>query len=171
MPPGATVSTVIEVLNETSLHMTADHIEKGIYHLRKNTGFMGRMEILGRDPLIVLDCAHNVAGIEKALNSVAELYAGELHVVYGTSSDKDLKEIATVLPSHARYYFTEFSNPRSAKIGMLRHIFQKTGRQQTFFTNAQDALTSAKQSANKSDTILIFGSFFLISDFFEDFFS
>ena len=35
-----------------------------------------------------------------------------------------------------------------------------------FFKNPQEALKQAEYSANKEDTILVFGSFFLISDFF-----
>ena len=35
-----------------------------------------------------------------------------------------------------------------------------------FFKNPKEALKQAEDSANKEDTILVFGSFFLISDFF-----
>ena len=39
-----------------------------------------------------------------------------------------------------------------------------------FFNSPLNAFKTAQESANKADTILIFGSFFLVHDFFEVFF-
>ena len=79
-------------------------------------------------------------------------------------------EIASLLPSDAHYYFTTFSNPRSAKWEQLQENFGNAGKNRAFFTNPREAMAKAQLAANKADTILVFGSFFLVHDFFEDFF-
>jgi len=160
-----TVYAALTVLNGyPEFQLSEEHIRNGIQHLRKNTGFTGRLEILGTDPLIMLDCAHNVAGIKKTLESISDTIKGELHIVYGTSSDKELGEIANALPKNARYYFTQFSNPRSATTVQLQEAFSDISSEARFFEEALTALTAAKTAARTSDTILIFGSFFLVSD-------
>lgn len=165
-----TVSAVIGELNGKGYAISATDIEKGIRNLRRNTGFFGRMEVVGYTPLILLDCAHNAAGISKMLESIPLSDDRQLHIVYGTSSDKDLEEIRNILPTEAHYYFTVFSNPRTATREQLEANFGKTGKSAFFFDQPLQALEKAKLAATKADTILIFGSFFLASDFFEVFF-
>lgn len=144
-------------------------IQRGIEHLSKNTGFIGRLEVVSQAPLTIVDCAHNAEGIEQLLSSIPTT-KGELHILYGTSSDKDVATIKAILPKEANYYFTTFNNPRSADLEKLRSEFEKTGKKADFFSNPKAALQQMQASANKADTCLVFGSFFLIHDFFEDFF-
>ncbi len=162
------VFSAVEVLREHR-SITNEHIQDGIKHVYPNTGFMGRLQLIASEPRIMLDCAHNAHGIRACLESILPLQ-GQLHIVYGTSSDKNMEEIATLLPADAHYYFTTFSNPRSAKLEQLEKNFASTGKNRIFFTDPRAALQQAQLFANKADTILIFGSFFLVHDFFEDFF-
>ena len=164
------VSTVCDYLETLGFAVDQPIREKGIQNLKKNTGFFGRMEVISREPLIIVDCAHNAEGIHALFNSVKTLTNGTLHCIYGTSSDKDLDAILQEFPSEAHFYFTTFSNPRSAK---LEDLQEKTGsftEKKLFFNSPVKALEKAQESANKADTILIFGSFFLVHDFFEVFF-
>ena len=163
----ATVARTLDILNNSGFRISPENVQRGIQNLRANTGFMGRMEIVGQHPLIIIDCAHNVAGIEKTLAGIRELIRGKLHIVYGTSSDKNLEDIATVLPAEATYYFTTFTNPRSAGSGQLNAVFANRFPESAFFTNAVEAFDSAKQASGENDTILIFGSFFLIHEFYD----
>lgn len=144
-------------------------IQRGIDQLSKNTGFIGRLEVVSQEPLTIVDCAHNAEGVEQLLSSVPEL-KGDLHILYGTSSDKDISSIKAILPQNAQYYFTTFNNPRSADLEKLKHDFENFGKKVDFFSNPKTALKQMQASANKADTCLIFGSFFLIHDFFEVFF-
>jgi dihydrofolate synthase / folylpolyglutamate synthase len=165
-----TVTAVISELRKLGWEITQRHIEDGIRNLRKNTGFIGRLEIVGRDPLIVLDCAHNPEGISKTIESIRELQQGNLFILYGTSSDKDIGAIEPLLPNDATYFLTVFRNPRSADLEQLRSAFGESEKKVHFYSNPILALDEMKLTASKEDTLLILGSFFLISDFFEVFF-
>lgn len=143
-----------------------DSISNGLKNLHSNTGFMGRMQIVSEAPLTIFDVSHNEAGIKETLVSILQLNKGKLFIVYGTSSDKDISQIFELFPENARYFFTQFSNERSATVEQLNEFASRKPLDATFFTNPHEALKSAQNIANKEDTILVFGSFFLISDFF-----
>lgn len=164
------VSTVCDYLETLGFAVDQPIREKGIQNLKKNTGFFGRMEVISQEPLIIVDCAHNAEGIHALFHSVKTLTNGTLHCIYGTSSDKDLDAILQEFPSEAHFYFTTFSNPRSAKLEDLQEKTDSFTEKKLFFNSPVKALQKAQESANKADTILIFGSFFLVHDFFEVFF-
>lgn len=146
--------------------ITPESISSGLEHLTQNSGLFGRLQLMQQSPTVIFDVSHNPAGISETLQYVTQTVKGSLHIVYGTSGDKDLTEIFRLFdPSH-RYYFTEFSNQRSAKLEQLKEKARQFELEATFFSNPPEALTAAQSAANKVDTILVFGSFFLLSDFF-----
>lgn len=164
------VAAVCDYLQEQGFSCDQETRERGIKNLKQNTGFFGRMEVISREPLTLVDCAHNAEGIHALFQSIKELNKGTLHCIYSTSSDKDLDAILKEFPENARFYFTTFSNPRSIELDVLK---EKTGflmEKKLFFNSPLNAWKEAQESANKADTILIFGSFFLVHDFFEVFF-
>jgi dihydrofolate synthase/folylpolyglutamate synthase len=163
------VNTACSYLMQIGFTITETTILKGIQDLKRNTGFIGRLELVHASPNVYIDCAHNAHGIAELFQSIAPS-EGKLHLLYGTSSDKDLSEIAPLFPSDAHYYFTTFSNERSASTTQLRSSFKGIGEKATFFENPIIAYEAMQRAANKNDTCIIFGSFFLIHDFFELFF-
>lgn len=166
-----TVMATISELRLAGWNISQQDIERGIKNLRQNTGFIGRLEIVGTDPLIILDCAHNPEGITKTVESVRELQQGKLFILYGTSADKDISAIESLLPDDAAYFLTVFRNPRSANLQQLKDAFASGTKKVHFYSDPIIALDEMKQSASKEDTLLILGSFFLIDDFFEVFFA
>lgn len=162
-----TVLKSCEILKQLGFSIDNNAIQNGFDHLYSNTGFSGRLQIIQRNPLTIFDVSHNPAGILASLNAIINMNKGELHFIYGTSADKDVKAILELFPKDAHYYFTEFRNERSIKIKDLHLNTQELfGNNCNYFSNPNDALASAQQHANHDDTIVAIGSFFLISDFF-----
>ncbi len=160
------IQSAISLLNTKGFEIIKDSITKGLQNLSKNTGFRGRLEVINSSPLTIIDVSHNYDGIKATLESIAEINKGRLIIIYGTSSDKDLNSIFQLFPKNATYFFSEFNNERSASLEQLRIKAEEINLKSNYFNNPKEALKSAKYSANEIDTILIFGSFFLISDFF-----
>lgn len=157
-----------------SLHDAA--IQKGLDRLNEYTGFMGRLQVMERDPLLIFDVSHNAEGISASLQSLEEAFgpasgaqqAFTLHIVYGASKDKDLASIVPLFPADAILYPTEFNSERSMSVIELEAAFN--GSRCTvaaYFTRGEDALRAARASSNPQDILLVTGSFFLLSDFFE----
>lgn len=149
--------------------ISEENITNGIQNVGKNTHFWGRLSIVSTEPLTIIDCAHNVEGINELMKSLPET-KGNIHFIYGTSSDKDLTGILHLFPSDASYYITEFSSERSAKSPYLKEKFENHFKNLYFFENPLEAYNSAQQVVNKEDILVIFGSFFLVHDFYSLFF-
>jgi dihydrofolate synthase/folylpolyglutamate synthase len=158
------VCKALEVIRN-DFPVSIGNIESGLNNLSKNTGFYGRLQIVEKEPLVIFDVSHNEAGIKVTLDYFKE--KEKLIIVYGTSADKNLDAIFKLFPKQANYFFTEFTNERSASLEQLSEFSSKYSLKGKFYTNPKNALTGAKSIANKTNTILVFGSFFLISDFFE----
>lgn len=164
------VSTVISALKESNFSATDKQIQNGLNNLNKNTGFSGRLQVVENDPTVIFDVSHNEAGIEATLKEINKINRGALHIVFGSSNDKDIRSIIKLFPNNARCYFTEFSNDRSCSTQQLSEaLIHSDLEKKMFFNDANKALKEAKSTANQNDTILVIGSFFLVSDFFLTF--
>ena len=141
-------------------------IQKGLNSIKSNTGFYGRMEIISDSPLTIFDVSHNPEGITATLSALKKINNGTLHILYGSSADKDVKKIIELFPKDSKLYLTTFRNERSLTKDQLEDINCKMDLNSPIFNNPKIALSEIQSSANKEDTIIVFGSFFLISDFF-----
>jgi len=161
-----TVQCALDILNKNDFEITNKTISAGLHNLSKNTGFFGRMHVISNEPLTILDVSHNLEGIQQTLETINKLNQGKLHIIYGTSSDKNYNEIISIFPADAEISLCSFKNARSLSYQDLEKISKEMTPQPRLFSNVQVALTSIQSIANKEDTILVFGSFFLISDYF-----
>ncbi len=161
-----TVLCALEILKQKGFSITDTTIQLGLNHLSENTGFYGRMQLISKEPNLILDVSHNVDGIQKTLESIQLINQGQLHIIYGTSSDKNYEEIVDLFPSDAHLYFSTFTNLRSITFEQIEELMDKKELDAKLFLNVKEAINAAQLTANKEDTILVFGSFFLISDFF-----
>lgn len=163
------VEQICKQLNQQGFQISDENILKGINNVGKNTHFWGRLSLVSSEPLTIVDCAHNVEGINELMKSLPDS-KGTIHFIYGTSSDKDLAGILHLFPSDANYYITEFSSDRSAKLPYLKEKFENRFKNLHFFENPLEAYNSVQQVVNKEDILVIFGSFFLVHDFYSLFF-
>ncbi len=161
-----TVLSTIKTLNKLGFKVNEKSIQPGLDHLFKNTGFSARMQIINKQPLTILDVSHNVAGIQQTLKAIEKINKGKLHIIYGSSSDKDVLSIIQLFPHSANVNLCSFSNPRSLNRQELEQIAKKLHPAPKIYVTLKEALKESQSTANKEDTILIFGSFFLVSDFF-----
>jgi len=152
---------VLEKLQDV-IPTTESHLTQGVKNIGQNTGLFARMQVIHQKPLTIVDAGHNEQGIKAILEHFVN--TDRLFIIYGTSSDKDLNAIFPLFPKQARYFFTEFSNKRSANIEKLEQYAQQFELKALFFRNPNTALHTAQKKAGQRDTILIFGSFFLLSD-------
>ena len=161
--------TVLTALNVLKNNFSQNHhqtIQNGLNQLKLNTGFFGRMQIMQREPIVIFDVSHNEDGIRATLNSISKETTGKLHLLYGSSSDKDVDSIINLFPKNAPIYFTEFANQRSMSIEQFEEIKHKKGLDAQVYSDPKKALESILSSCKKEDTVLVFGSFFLLTDLF-----
>lgn len=137
--------------------------QKGIDHLFINTGLYGRNQIYSTEPLIIIDAAHNVMGIERFIQYIGRTYGNKkIRVLYGASSDKDLKEIFKLFPKEWDYFFTEFGGLRSTKVEELKKNAEINKLKSFYFTDADVAFKEVQSFVNEDVVVIVFGSFFLL---------
>ncbi len=163
-----TVRTAIKVLKKHFL-ISNNSLKEGIEKIHVNTPYRGRFQIIQLNPTVILDVGHNEDGISSCLNMVGKQLKGDLHIIYGASSDKNLTKIIPLFPKTAKLYFSEFSNNRSFRTDDFKKTIAKNNVFSGYFTTIEEIYPKLKSSVNKEDTILILGSFFLIHDFFKFF--
>jgi dihydrofolate synthase/folylpolyglutamate synthase len=158
--------TAIHLLSKLGeFNYSEDQVKKGLLNVSKNTGFLGRFQKIGTAPDIIVDAAHNEDGVEALFNELERFAINNFHIIYGASSDKKVREIVRLFPENPRCYFTSFSHERAMSLEQLKISTSDFPQDKIYFENEQEALNRAKESANQKDTILIFGSFFLIEKF------
>jgi dihydrofolate synthase/folylpolyglutamate synthase len=127
-----------------------------------------RLEVLGRRPLVVLDCAHNVASVAALVDTLdASFPPGRRLLVLACAADKDLAGMTRVLSPHfAHAYLTRFgNNPRSASPDQLAELLGQSGKLPfTVCPTAAAAWQAARQAARPDDLICITGSVFLAGE-------
>lgn len=135
------------------------HINAALQHLKQNTGFFGRFQVISKAPMIVVDVSHNVAGIHATLPLIEQQLKGQLYILYGASQDKDAAEILALFPKYAKIAACVFSNPRSKSIQDWQALGIKT-----IYADLPGALQDIQKQLRTEDFLWITGSFFLLSD-------
>ncbi|MGB8194657.1 MAG: folylpolyglutamate synthase/dihydrofolate synthase family protein [Chitinophagaceae bacterium] len=159
--------TVLEAAHQLylqgwNLHET--QVKNGLKKVRKLTGLHGRWEVIRQHPNVVLDVAHNEAGIRQVLQQIELMEPEHLHIVIGMVKDKDIEKALSLLPAYARYYFTQAQIPRALDAVSLKQQASAFGLNGEAYNDVNTALRTAIASAKKEDLVLVCGSVFIVGE-------
>jgi dihydrofolate synthase/folylpolyglutamate synthase len=128
----------------------------------------GRMELISKEPLVLLDGAHNPGGMRMLAETIKQDFSSHrLILVLGVLKDKDIKSmIATIVPLARVVILTKSGNPRAAEPSMLQPIVESVMEKTTVFVEPviKDALRRAKSVADPHDLICVSGSLFTVGE-------
>lgn len=165
----AGVLTVVDELEEHEIiEIDRDAVLRGFKNVVENTGLQGRWQEVHTAPSIVLDVAHNAAGLEAVMEQISSMIFQRLHLVMGVANDKDIEEMLSLLPKEAVYYFTRASVPRALDERILWEQAKTAGLQGDAYTTPALALEAAYKAAEGEDLILVCGSAFLVADILQN---
>ncbi len=161
-----TVLQTIEVFNDLKQFSKIErkHVREGFSNLKTLTNFKGRWQLIGDEPTIICDSAHNEAGLKIAMRELKKYPKEKLHFVLGVVNDKSIDKILSLLPKDAIYYFAKAAIPRGLDVEVLKekatdfHLKGKT------YDSVQQALEAAKKVASKKDFIYVGGSTFVVAE-------
>ncbi|WP_029215339.1 bifunctional folylpolyglutamate synthase/dihydrofolate synthase [Kallotenue papyrolyticum] len=127
----------------------------------------GRFEIIGRDPLIVVDGAMNEESALRLRDALHTLLYRRLILVLGTSRDKDIGGIARALvPEAAAVVLTRSYHPRAAPVELLEQHVRPWLPPHAPLIATHDvppALEAARRVAGPEDCICVTGSLFPVA--------
>jgi dihydrofolate synthase/folylpolyglutamate synthase len=144
-----------------------------LWHGLRSAQWPGRFEILSERPLVVIDGAHNGAGMKMLVETwrafltakfgwKPEEIAGRARIIFGSVADKDVSEMAQLLrPIAKEVALVRLANERSAAPHQLAPAF--SGLPVTCYDSVSDVWQSAQES-DPSSVTLITGSLFLVGE-------
>jgi dihydrofolate synthase/folylpolyglutamate synthase len=155
----ATAYTALRVARQHGLPMTDAQIREGF----KRVIWLGRFEVLQRDPGVVVDCAHNRDSAEKLRKTVDDYYPGKpVVLVFGASEDKDIDGMLDeLLPRIAQVILVKSYHPRAADPEKLVERVQKYGKPVQIIPEVTEALDEALKRGANGGLVLVTGSIFV----------
>lgn len=159
-----TVLCALNRLTESGWAIDRAHIYAGFLNVVKNTGLLGRWQIIGHNPLTVCDTGHNEDGIREVVAQLKQTPYKRLHVVLGMVNDKDIDHVLRLLPQEALYYFTQAKLPRALDAEILCEKARTIGLHGIVVRDVVAARETAKKNASINDLIFIGGSTFVVAE-------
>ena len=174
----AVAFAALRSLGNSGIEIQHQAIIKGFAEVK----WPGRLEIIHRDPTVVVDGAHNVDSMSKLNQAMYDLFYGHnLVVILGMSTDKDIKGILQELgpsagnvfgPKVERLIVTRSHHPRSAPPELVADLARERGMSVEVVDNVSDAIEAAIEvfksegdgTANNPPIVLVTGSLFVVAE-------
>jgi dihydrofolate synthase/folylpolyglutamate synthase len=162
----ATVIGALEVLIEKGNNIPVKSILQGM----KEVDWEGRLQIINRHPLVVVDGAHNQDSARKLQQALKQYFKFEKALlIIGMSSDKDLAGIAAELaPAFRKVIVTRADHPRAMATAPIVAEFKRHGLEASQTDDVHQALQLALSLAGKDDIICVTGSLFVAAGAIEE---
>jgi dihydrofolate synthase/folylpolyglutamate synthase len=163
------VLALFEALRQR-LPVTAQSVRNGLALVE----LPGRFQTLAGQPTLVLDVAHNphsVAALFQNLDAMG--FCPQTHAVFGAMADKDLDAMLTrMIPLVTHWHVCDLPSPRAARAHDLASILKSmagVAAQQVFTHDSPaQALAVARENADPTDRIVVFGSFLTVGGVIEN---
>jgi dihydrofolate synthase/folylpolyglutamate synthase len=150
---------------DAGVNVTQDGIRQGFRHV----DWPGRLEVVNREPLLVLDAAHNGASA-RLLSAELESMFPSMHptvLVFGASADKDVAGMFdALLPNVDVLIASQAVHPRALATEDIEAVAHKVGYKGTVeqIVPVEDALRRAEELAGSEGMICVTGSLFIVGE-------
>ncbi|MFZ5969008.1 MAG: bifunctional folylpolyglutamate synthase/dihydrofolate synthase [Bacillota bacterium] len=155
----------------TALHVLKDqrHVEisqQAIYEGMEMAAWPGRLEIMKRNPTILIDGAHNFHGMRSLAKALKDLFSGKsIHFVIGVLGDKDVKGmLSEIMPLADTVILTKPQNPRAMSLDRLKSIIEDYGKNPILRERISEAVETGISTCGKEDVLVFCGSLYMIGE-------
>ena len=159
-----TALQTIHILIQQGLIISEENIQEGFNTVVKNTGLLGRWQVLNEQPKVICDTGHNKEGLHYVFKQLQEESFDNLHIVLGVVNDKDLDSILPMFPKSATYYFCKPNIPRGLNEVELQAACLKFGLMGSKYNSVNEAYNEALKLAKNEDLIFVGGSTFVVAE-------
>ena len=142
--------------------ITEEHIREGI----ASVSWPGRFDIVGRDPLFIIDGGHNPQCIDALVKNIVDYLAGRRVIALtGVLADKDYGEMfRPVMGLVERFVCVTPDSPRKLEAKLLAEYLRNNGAEAEGFDTMPEGVKAAIELAGEDGVVLCFGSLYSIGD-------
>ncbi len=157
-----TAVAALRQIPETREQLSEAAIREGL----RSVKWPARLEVLARQPLVVVDCAHNGDSAQKLMAALHSHFRfGRLIVVLGASADHATPELLrAILAGADRAIATRSRHPRAARPDWLKGRAATLGFDLETSEDVAQALGMALEGAEAEDLVLCTGSVFVAAE-------
>lgn len=161
----AVAVAVCELLVERGVEIKSDEIVGGL----RSVNWPGRLQVLGREPWVVVDGAHNAYSVQRLGEALERYFRCErLTLVMGFGNDKDVVGMAReAVRITGDIIVVASRHPKAMKPEALRAEFQKHGVTPRVVDSVKEAVRLALEGAGHNDLVCAAGSIFVIAEVME----
>jgi folylpolyglutamate synthase/dihydrofolate synthase len=155
-----TAIEAVWALGKKAITVTRESIYRGV----KNTIWPGRLEVMRKNPLILLDGAHNIQGITCLKAALLKYFQYKrLILVMGILKDKQVEDMCrTLMPLADAIITVTPASPRAMKSEELKKIASLYCHEVSGSSNIEDAVEKGLIAAGSEDLLLFCGSLYMI---------
>lgn len=164
--------TLLDLIRQDESTIEIKQMQHGMATLK----WPARIEVVQKEPTVVIDTAHNDASINALIQTLGESFNQSHRVlIFAATRDKDVKEmLQALLPQFETVILTQYlTNPRRIPVSELTEIAntiqQETGNTSELISVASpaDAWLRAQESTGAESLICVTGSFFIAAEMRE----
>ena len=161
----AVVLGIIDTLIEKGWNISEQQIRDGL----KLARWPGRFDIVGREPLFIIDGGHNPQCIEALVVNIQDYLTGKRVIALtGVLADKDYGDMyKPVMPFVQEFVCVTPPNPRKLEASELAAHLQSVGAQATACDSIEAGVRLAREKAGTDGVVLCFGSLYTIGSIKE----
>ncbi|MFZ2170282.1 MAG: bifunctional tetrahydrofolate synthase/dihydrofolate synthase [Methylococcaceae bacterium] len=164
-------SAVILAVNMLSANLPVS--DRSIRLGLANAQLLGRFQLINDKIPVLLDVGHNPEAVKTLVEYLKGAFPGKrIHAIFSMMKDKDIAAVLEIMnPVVYDWFFAPLANPRAATESLMREIFSQSSvtRVSFGFRGFEQAYEAAKKRSQVGDLLLVFGSFFLVSDCLNEF--
>ena len=155
------ITLVVELEKEGLLSINHEQIKEGLY----KTKWKGRLETIRKDPIFLIDGAHNLQGINQLVQAIKLFPYKRLIVGVGVLKDKDYSHMIEKISLLAsEIVVTEVNMPRKLDADVLAREVIKYNKNVHVEKDIKKAILKTLELASSDDMIVFCGSLYLIGE-------
>lgn len=147
----------VEALRKLGYSLTEEQVRKGM----KAAFWRGRFSVIHKNPVVVIDGAHNPAAAKVLKDSLETYFQGKnLHFIMGVFADKDYQSVIEMTAPLAKHIITIETpgNPRALSAVKLKEAVEKVNPSVEAAGSIREAVEKSMKNTQKDDVIAAFGS-------------
>jgi len=150
------------LINQGLFEIDIEAIYKGL----DLTSWPGRFEHIQKDPLVILDGAHNIEGIKSLIGVLNDVYPKHRkRFIFSAMPTKDAATMIEMLSEIAvEIIFTKGTHPAAVAPEELYDMADFPGKKVYVFQSFKKVITQVIKNLNPNEMLVICGSLYFISD-------